>query len=116
MLQREDNPWYPNMRLFRPKGGEPQDGVIARVAQELAAVARGDMARLMPFKADGERRAAQAAAIMAAEAALATAPPVGATAGRQSRPGAASCRAKTPARISGRRRRAHAPRRRRRAG
>jgi len=76
MLQREDNPWYPNMRLFRPKDGEPQDGVIARVAQELAAVARGDMARLMPFKAEGERRAAQAAAIMAAEAALATAPPV----------------------------------------
>ena len=76
MLQREDNPWYPTMRLFRQKDGETQAGVIARVAQELAAVARGDMARLMPFKADGERRAAQAAAIIAAEAALATAPPV----------------------------------------
>jgi tetratricopeptide (TPR) repeat protein len=76
MLQREDNPWYPNMRLFRPKDGGPGGAVIARVAQELAAVARGDAARLMPFKAEGDRRAAQAAAIMAAEAALAAAPPV----------------------------------------
>jgi tetratricopeptide (TPR) repeat protein len=75
MLQREDNPWYPNMRLFRPKDSEPEGRVIARVAQELAAVARGDAARLMPFKAEGDRRAAQAAAIMAAEAALAAAPP-----------------------------------------
>ena len=88
MLQREDNPWYPNMRLFRPtptppspesKGGngrEDWSGVIARVAQELAAVASGDLARLTPFKAEGERRAAQAAAIMAAEATVAAVPPV----------------------------------------
>ena len=76
MLHREDNPWYPNMRLFRAKDGEPWSAVIARVAQELAMVAAGDLTRLMPFKADGERRAAQAAAIMTAEAALAAAPPV----------------------------------------
>ncbi len=75
MLQREDNPWYPNMRLFRPRDGEAGGGVIARMAQALAAVTRGDAARLMPFKAEGDRRAAQAAAIMAAEAALAATPP-----------------------------------------
>jgi tetratricopeptide (TPR) repeat protein len=46
------------------------------VAQELAAVASGDLARLTPFKAEGERRAAQAAAIMAAEATVAAVPPV----------------------------------------
>jgi tetratricopeptide (TPR) repeat protein len=75
MLHREDNPWYPTMRLFRqPRGGDWTD-VIARMADELAAVAQGDRTRLMPFKAEGERRAAQAAAIMAAEAARAIAPP-----------------------------------------
>ena len=76
MLHREDNPWYPNMRLFRAKDGEPSSDVIARVAHELAAIAGGYLTRLMPFKAEGERRAAQAAAIMSAEAALAAAPPV----------------------------------------
>jgi tetratricopeptide (TPR) repeat protein len=76
MLHREDNPWYPTMRLFRPKNGAPWGDVIARVAQELTAVAGGDLAWLTPFKAEGERRAAQAAAIMAGEAALAAAPPV----------------------------------------
>ncbi|MGA3307558.1 MAG: tetratricopeptide repeat protein [Xanthobacteraceae bacterium] len=74
MLNREDNPWYPTMRLFRQKRGEAWPDVIARVAKELKAVAQGDAASLMPFKAEGERRAAQAAAIMAAEAARAAAP------------------------------------------
>jgi len=75
MLHREDNPWYPTMRLFRqPRGGD-WTGVIARMAGELEAVVHGDPTRLMPFKAEGERRAAQAAAIMAAQAAHAVAPP-----------------------------------------
>jgi tetratricopeptide (TPR) repeat protein len=69
MLDREDNPWYPNMRLFRQNKGEQWPAVIARVAAELKAVVAGDVARLMPFKAHGERRADQAAAIMALEAA-----------------------------------------------
>ncbi len=73
MLNREDNPWYPTMRLFRQKQGEDWSDVIARVAAELRAVAQGDVAKLTPFKAAGERRAAQAAAIMAAEAAFAAA-------------------------------------------
>jgi tetratricopeptide (TPR) repeat protein len=69
MLHRDDNPWYPTMRLFRQKRGEAWTDIVPQIAGELAAVAQGDAARLMPFKAEGERRAAQAAAIMAAEAA-----------------------------------------------
>jgi tetratricopeptide (TPR) repeat protein len=74
LLNREDNPWYPTMRLFRQKKGENMADVIARVEQELKAVAQGDTARLTPYQAEGERRAVQAAAIMAAEAARAAAP------------------------------------------
>jgi tetratricopeptide (TPR) repeat protein len=74
MLGRDDNPWYPTMRLFRQKrsnnaAGEEMTDVIARVTEELKAVAQGDTAPLMPFKAEGERNAAQAAAIIKAEAA-----------------------------------------------
>jgi tetratricopeptide (TPR) repeat protein len=74
MLHREDNPWYPTMRLFRQKRGEDWADIVPHIAGELAAVAQGDRARLTPFKAEGERRAAQAAAIMAAEAAQAAVP------------------------------------------
>ncbi len=83
LLHREDNPWYPTMRLFRqastppsPAGNASGDWaeVIARVTAELQAVARGETARLAPFQAEGERRAERAAAIMAAEAARAAAP------------------------------------------
>jgi tetratricopeptide (TPR) repeat protein len=76
MLNREDSPWYPSMRLFRQKKDEDWADVIARMVKELRAVVQGDTVRLAPFKADGERRAAQAAAIMAAEAARADAPAV----------------------------------------
>ncbi|HEX3504579.1 MAG TPA: tetratricopeptide repeat protein [Xanthobacteraceae bacterium] len=73
MLYREDNPWYPTMRLFRQKRGEDWADIVVQIAKELAAVVQGDAARLTPFKAESERRAAQAAAIMAAEAAQAAA-------------------------------------------
>jgi tetratricopeptide (TPR) repeat protein len=66
MLRRDDNPWYPTMRLFR--GGD-WPTVIARLVRDLSAVAAGDLAALTPFKAEGERRAAAAAAIIAAESA-----------------------------------------------
>jgi tetratricopeptide (TPR) repeat protein len=74
LLGREDNPWYPTMRLFRQKrgdnvAGEEMTDVIGRLMKELEAVAAGDGARLTPFKAEGERRAALAAAIIKAEAA-----------------------------------------------
>jgi tetratricopeptide (TPR) repeat protein len=74
LLNREDNPWYPSMRLFRQKRvdnapGEEMTEVIARIAGELKAVVAGDTSRLMPFKAEGEKRAELAAAIIKAEAA-----------------------------------------------
>jgi tetratricopeptide (TPR) repeat protein len=72
MLGREDNPWYPTMRLYRQAPDEPWSAVIARVKHDLTVVAGGDRAVLTPFKAEGEQRAAQAAAIIAAEAAHAT--------------------------------------------
>jgi hypothetical protein len=62
------------MRLFRQKRGEDWADIVPYIAKELAAVAQGDHARLTPFKAEGERRATQAAAIMAAEAVQAAAP------------------------------------------
>jgi tetratricopeptide (TPR) repeat protein len=67
LFTREDTPWYPTMRLFRQKEGEPWTGVIKRVTAELKAVVRGDTRRLMPFKAAGDRRAADAATIIALE-------------------------------------------------
>ena len=73
LFTREDTPWYPTMRLFRQKEGEPWAEVIKRVAAELKAVVRGDARRLMPFKAAGDRRAAEAATIVALEARWATA-------------------------------------------
>jgi tetratricopeptide (TPR) repeat protein len=76
MLEREDNPWYPTMRLFRQKKGEAWSSVIARLCAELKSVVRGDAALLTPFKAEGERRAMQAAAIMAVETARAAAPAI----------------------------------------
>ena len=66
MHHREHSPWYPTMRLFRQAKGEEWAAVIARVASELDTVAAGNPAPLAPFKTQGERRAAQAAAIMAA--------------------------------------------------
>ncbi len=49
MLVREDNPWYPTMRLFRQRTPEDWAGVIERVAAELRAVLAGDRSRLMPY-------------------------------------------------------------------
>jgi len=77
MLVREDCSWYPTMRLFRQSKGEDWTDVIARVAKELCAVAQGDIEPLLPFKAEGDRRAAQAAAIIAAEATHAASAAVG---------------------------------------
>jgi tetratricopeptide (TPR) repeat protein len=74
MFTREDNPWYPTMRLFRQKKGEAWAEVIKRVAAELKEVVQGDTRRLMPFKAMGERSAADAAAIIALETSRAASP------------------------------------------
>src|SRR5262249_34379649 len=37
LLEREDSPWYPTLRLFRQPEPDNWDAVIARVAMELAA-------------------------------------------------------------------------------
>jgi tetratricopeptide (TPR) repeat protein len=65
-LKREDNPWYPTMRLFRQEEHETWPTVIERVALELRAVLAGDRSRLTPFRAAGEARAKEAAQIIAA--------------------------------------------------
>ena len=72
MLEREDNPWYPTMRLFRQKRGQDWDEVVGPMAEAVAAIARGDDVALIPFKAEGARRAARAATIIAAEMASAS--------------------------------------------
>ena len=41
LLDRTDSPWYPTMRLYRQGGPDSWADVIARVAHDLAAVARG---------------------------------------------------------------------------
>ena len=48
LLGREDSPWYPTMRLFRQPSAGAWDAVIARVRDELAALAAGDRHRLRP--------------------------------------------------------------------
>jgi hypothetical protein len=35
LLEREDSPWYPGMRLFRQQGLGDWDGVIARLGAAL---------------------------------------------------------------------------------
>jgi hypothetical protein len=40
LLGRADSPWYPTLRLFRQPSPGRWDLVIARVADELAALAR----------------------------------------------------------------------------
>ncbi|HEX4408355.1 MAG TPA: tetratricopeptide repeat protein [Xanthobacteraceae bacterium] len=79
LLNREDNPWYPTMRLFRQKrtgnaAGEETSAVLARLVDELKALAAGDTSRLTPFKEEGDRNAALAAAIIKAEATHAARP------------------------------------------
>ena len=78
LIGRENNPWYPTMRLFRQQDDEPWTQVIARVTAALAVVSRGDKAPLTPHRERGERRAAMSAEIMAAEilaAEMSAAPP-----------------------------------------
>jgi tetratricopeptide (TPR) repeat protein len=63
LINRADTPWYPNMRLFRQTKDEGWLPLIARVAEALRQ-AVDDPLLLTPFKAEGERRAAAAHAIL----------------------------------------------------
>jgi tetratricopeptide (TPR) repeat protein len=77
MLEREDTPWYPTMRLFRQRRGQDWAEVVARVAAKVGSVINRDKTLLTPFREIGEQRAARAAAIIKAEATLVDAvPPV----------------------------------------
>jgi len=49
MLEREDSPWYPTMRLFRQRSMGDWSDVVDRVGSELRAVVDGDRSRLAPF-------------------------------------------------------------------
>ncbi len=65
-LDREDNAWYPNARLFRQKKDEDWPAVVERMAEALKAAVENP-AQLTPFLAEGRRRAAMATAILQAE-------------------------------------------------
>jgi hypothetical protein len=45
MADRQDSPWYPTMRVFRQDQAGEWDGVVARVAEELAGFRRDTGAR-----------------------------------------------------------------------
>ena len=64
---REDSPWYPTMRLFRQRDGEPWNAVARRVGRALARAAAGHLDELAPHQALNEARAAAAAATIALE-------------------------------------------------
>lgn len=56
LLDRDDSPWYPSLRLFRQARAGDWDGVIERVAAELAARVRsGGGAGGAPAAAEGRR-------------------------------------------------------------
>ena len=38
LLEREDSPWYPNVRLFRQPRLDDWDSVLARIQQELRSI------------------------------------------------------------------------------
>lgn len=48
MLEREDSPWYPSLRLFRQTAPGDWQSVVARIEAELRAVVTGEHARLVP--------------------------------------------------------------------
>lgn len=48
MMEREDSPWYPTMRLFRQEHAGDWRPVIARVAEELSAFATASAAEPRP--------------------------------------------------------------------
>ena len=41
LLERQDSPWYPTMRLFRQRFPGDWDGVIARVVEQLSLLRGG---------------------------------------------------------------------------
>jgi hypothetical protein len=50
LLDREDSPWYPTLRLFRQIKKDDYTGSLRRVADELRALVAGDRTRLKPLR------------------------------------------------------------------
>lgn len=48
LLEREDSPWYPTLRLFRQDTRDDYSGPLRRIAENLRAVIAGDRARMEP--------------------------------------------------------------------
>ncbi len=46
LLQREDSPWYPSLKLYRPPAIHAWDPLLERLGDDLAAVLSGDHTRL----------------------------------------------------------------------
>lgn len=74
-LGREDTPWYPTMRMFRQAQGQSWSEIAGRVAAELGRAVSGDVKVLSPYRAIGEKRAASAASIIAAQEMRVVSPP-----------------------------------------
>jgi tetratricopeptide (TPR) repeat protein/glycosyltransferase involved in cell wall biosynthesis len=55
LLDRDDSPWYPTMRLYRQPGRGDWASVIARVAEALRRAASGDAASPLPAGAAARR-------------------------------------------------------------
>ena len=53
LLEREDTPWYPSMRLFRQERPEDWSQVIHRIGYDLARMSEG--ARASSARDEGER-------------------------------------------------------------
>lgn len=50
LLDREDSPWYPTLRLFRQEAKDNYAASLRRVAEELRTLVAGDRTRLQPRK------------------------------------------------------------------
>jgi ADP-heptose:LPS heptosyltransferase len=50
LLEREDSPWYPTLRLFRQDRKDDYTASLDRVAVELRALVAGDRTRLKSLK------------------------------------------------------------------
>ncbi len=53
LLRREDSPWYPSLKLYRPPALHAWDPLLERLGDDLAAVLAGDHTRLQPQRWDG---------------------------------------------------------------
>lgn len=53
LLRREDTPWYPSLKLYRPPALHAWDPLLERLGDDLAAVLSGDHTRLKPQRWEG---------------------------------------------------------------